>query len=272
MFCNVNGKLCNLNQADISIRDRGLLLGDGLFETMRVGMQILHFQQHWQRLQHSARKILLSLPFDDDQLHREITELLQANQLRESSIRLTVTRGNADRGLVIHNSQPNYFVTQAPLSETSKPLVLVIATCTRKNQYSPLAQLKSTNYLEHILARQEASARQADDAILLNTAEKITETTVANIFLVKNEQLLTPKLTDGVLPGVMRAVVFNLAQAMGINIREKTLSTNDLLQADEVFITNSLIRINSVAQIEDRQFSSFKMAEQLLRHYLTVAA
>lgn len=242
--------------ARISPLDRGFTLGDGLFETMRLaGGAVLRLDAHLARLAAGAQVLGLPLPGLD--LAGALAATAQANGLSEGVLRLTLTRGAGPRGVLPPAApSPTLVITAAPAGPALPPARLVIARTTRRNELSPLAQVKSLNYLDGILARQEAARRGADDAVLLNTRERVAETTIANLFAVIDGALVTPPLADGVLPGVMRAAV------MAEGAQERPLAAFDLQRADELLLTSAL-GIRSVGEIEGRPFSAFAAAERL---------
>jgi branched-chain amino acid aminotransferase len=235
MILWLDGKLIEHRDARIDPADRGFTLGDGLYETMAArGRRIIQLADHLQRLRQGCE--VLRLPYPTLDIGAVLIDVLRANKLCDAALRLTLTRGVGARGIAPpENPQPTLLITTAPLPPLPKPARLVIATVTRRNEYSPLARIKSLNYLDNILARQEATSRDAGDAILLNTKGLAAEATSANIFIVKQGRILTPPVTDGVLPGVMRAFVLAQGEA-----REQSLSPEDIATADEVFLTNSL--------------------------------
>ncbi|MEO5373908.1 MAG: aminotransferase class IV [Alphaproteobacteria bacterium] len=237
-----NGDLLEQDAVRIAPTDRGVTLGDGLFETMRArGGRVCRLHAHLDRLRAGAETIGLPLPPLD--FGAILAATLAANGLGDAVLRLTVTRGSAGRGLLPPETvEPTVMVTAAPppppsstASSTAASARGIVATTTRRNEYSPLCGVKSLNYLDNILARMEAARCGADDAILLNTRGRVAETTVANLFVVKGGEVHTPPLAEGALPGVMRAAV--LRETGG---HETPLSVDDVLSADDVFITNSL--------------------------------
>ncbi|MFG1371555.1 aminotransferase class IV [Xanthobacter oligotrophicus] len=244
------------DKARISPFDRGFTLGDGLFETLRVRDGIvLRLEAHLARLTAGAGVLGLPLPTLD--LAAALAATAAANALTQGVLRLTLSRGTGPRG-VLPPAEPNptLVITAAPLPAPAPPARLVIAQGTRRNDRSPLAQVKSLNYLDNILARQEAARRGADDALLLNTRERVAETSIANVFAVIGGDLVTPPLSEGVLPGIMRAAV--LTEGAG----ERPLTAEDLSGAEEIFITSAL-GIRSVAALEGREVAGRAVAEQL---------
>ncbi len=255
----LNGALLNSDKANIDPNDRAFLLGDGLFETMAVREGIiLRLEAHLTRLKLGCETLRLSWPTAN--LSQVLYSVVKANKAEDTVLRLTLTRGAfVKRGLVSDNQNtPTLLITTTSWPQP-RPLVrCIVAQTTRRNEYSPLSRVKSINYLDSILARQEALDRGGDEAILLNTSEFVAEASVANLFAVKNGRLQTPPITDGALPGVMRAAV--LAATHGI---EQSIRFEDLYEMDEVFLTNSL-GIRSVVSINGKAIgSNYNVAEQL---------
>lgn len=242
--------------AAISPLDRGFTLGDGLFETVRVASgTVLRVEAHLARLAAGARVLGLPLPALD--LADALAATAAANALTDGALRLTLTRGVGPRGVLPPAAPvPTLVITAAPLPPPAAPARLVIVERTRRNEFSPLAQVKSLNYLDNILARQEAAARGADDGVLLNTRGEVAETSIANLFAVLDGALVTPPLAAGVLPGIMRAAV--LAQGAA----ERPLTVADLARAEEIVLTSAL-GIRSVAALEGRDLPARDAATRL---------
>lgn len=252
----LNGAVLDANAACIAPADRGFTLGDGLFETMQAREgAVLRLDAHLARLARSVAVIGLTLPAVD--FPAALTATLAANGLASGVLRLTVTRGPGPRGVLPPETPvTTVLITAASMAAPAPPARLVIAQVTRRNEFSPLAGIKSLNYLDNILARQEAAARGADDAVLLNTQGRVAETTIANIFVVRGGQMLTPPLSDGALPGVMRAEVLRLGAV------ERALAPADLMAAQEIFLTSSL-GIRFVGEMDGRSLSDFAVAKAM---------
>ena len=233
----LNGRLVPAAEARIDPADRGLTLGDGLFETLRArDGHVLRLSSHLGRLRAGAEVLGLHVPCSDRDLGRRLAETLSANGLTDGALRLTLTRGPAGRGLSPQPGlDPTLVITASGLDAAGGPVSAIIATVTRRNEQSPLSGCKCLNFLDNILARQEAERRGADEALLLNTAGRLAEASAANLFAVLGGRLLTPPLGDGALPGVMRADVMERLGA-----REGSLAPDDLSRASEAFLTNSL--------------------------------
>ncbi|HYE50045.1 MAG TPA: aminotransferase class IV [Azospirillaceae bacterium] len=240
----LDGALVPAADARIDPADRGLLLGDGLFETMRVEAGApLRLEAHLRRLREGARLLGLPVPRTDEALADAVAAVVRANGLADAAVRLTLTAGAGPRGLLRPDPcRPTLMLAAAPLPPPPGPARLVIAAVTRRNEHSPLSRVKSLNYLDGVLAREEAKARGADDAVLLNTAGRVAEATAANLFAVVDGTLVTPPLSDGVLPGTMRAEIIRTRGAV-----ERSLDVADLRRATEVFLTSAL----SIRQVLD---------------------
>ncbi len=235
MFVWLNGDLLDSSRARIDPSDRGFTLGDGLFETMAAhGGTVPRLQAHKSRLRSGCD--LLGLPFPDCDLEFAISTLMLANQASDGAVRLTLTRGPGARGIVPPETpHPTLLLTLGPLPSPLAPAQGVFSQTTRRNEHSPLSRIKTLNYLDNILARREAVMRGADDALLLNGAGRLAEATAANLFVAQGSRVLTPPVSDGALPGIVREAILNADCAT-----EHPLWPEDLLRADEIFLTNSL--------------------------------
>lgn len=253
----LNGALMDAEAAAVSPMDRGFTLADGLFETLAVrDGRILRLDAHLDRLARGAAVLGLPLPARDG-LATALKAVRAENALAAGSLRLTVTRGCGPRGVLPPpEPRPTVLVTAAPAGPPLPPARLVTATVTRRNAASPLSRIKSLNYGDNILARQEAAARGTDDAVLLNTEGRIAETSIANLFAVIDGVLLTPPVRDGVLPGVMRA------ELLRAGAREAPLRPEDLARASEIVLTSAL-GLRSVAALDDRPLAATGAAERL---------
>jgi branched-chain amino acid aminotransferase len=232
-----NGQLTLIENARIDPRDRGFTLGDGLYETIRVREgRLMRLDRHFARLGEGLRLLDIRLKVDENALAGAMLSVLKANDLTgDASLRLTVTRGAASRGLAVDpTARPTVLISAAAFTPPAAARVMV-ATVTRRNALSPTARVKTTNCLDSILARQEAVRNRLDDAVLLNGEGWVAEASAANIFAVIDGVVLTPPVRDGALPGVMRGAVMS-----HLPIGECSLSVDDLARAGEIFLTSSL--------------------------------
>lgn len=244
----LNDHLMPVAEARIDPADRGLLLGDGLFETMAVeDAAPRHFSAHMDRLK--AGCALLGMPFPD-RAEEAIAAVIAANAMDNGSLRLTLTRGPGPRGILPPSpATPTLLVTASLASPPTGPVSLVTATVTRRNEFSPTSRVKCLSYLDNVLARQEAAAKDADDAILLNTQGRVAETTIANLFLRIDGTWATPPVDDGCLPGVMRGSLLEAGKA-----QERPLAPADLIRADAACVSNAT-GVRAVAEIDGRILS-----------------
>lgn len=244
----------------LDVNDRGFLLGDGIFETMRGYCGTVPWLElHWQRLEQSAKILNLRLPLTKTELRDHIARLLEANNLKihDSALRLTVTRGASERGLLPPLQQnPNFLLTGQPFFPSNQISFSAQISQIRRNEFSPLSYIKSLNYLDSILAKQKAVADGFDETIFLNTQGNLACASAANIFLLQGEKLLTPALAQGVLSGTVRQKIIELSQLNQIEMIETILSLADLQHADAIFITNSLAEIMPVDLVDQIKYAS----------------
>ena len=254
----VDGKLLPVGQAALDPRDRGFTLGDGLFETMRArGGAVLRLERHLSRLRTGAAVLgLPPLPEDED-MTGAIARTLAANGLTEAAVRLTISRGiPKHRGLLPEpESSPTLVVHIEPFTGYPAELydrgVRAVISGIRRNEHSPLARVKSLNYLDNVLARREAKDRGADDALLLNTAGGLACASAANLFLLLDGTLVTPSVTSGALPGTVRELLTaELAPRVGLEVVERTVRPQELRAAEEAFLTNALMGIVPLIEVD----------------------
>jgi len=233
-----NGAFLDGADARLSVADRGFTLADGIFETLLgIGGRPVWLAEHLARLRDGALQLGLHLAFDDMAIEAAVVELLRRNGFARSAVRITLTRGPAaKRGLWVDDqSSPTLLVTCAPSAAMTVSQRVVLARTTRRNEHSPLSRIKSLNYGDNILARREALARGAVDALMLNGQGHVVCATVGNLFARIAGQWITPPVSDGILPGIARGKIIPC-----LNVRQASLSEADLRAADAAFISNSL--------------------------------
>lgn len=261
----LNGKFVTEQEAKIEHNDRGFLLSDGIFETMRVyDGEVACLSDHYERLKKSAEDLNIPFSMTQQEIKKIVYELLEKNELRckNASLRLTLTRGTGPRGLLPpENINPTLMLTAFPLGTNQpKPLKVVVSDI-RRNESSPLSNIKSLCYLDNIIARQRASKKGADECILLNTQGFVACASVANIFIVTEDGIITPRLEDGILPGITRKAVIEICKKHNIRIFEKAINETELMKAKEVFFTNRLVEIQPVVQINEKLINEGRVGE-----------
>ena len=263
----INGELVPRVEARISPLDRGILYGYGLFETMRsYGGHVFSLDQHLARLMHSAGKIGIDAGLDPVALRQAIYKTLEANERPDVRIRLTVLAGEGERGLTLPKPGMLTIIIVAeelvlPPPQAYKEGVRAAVVSTRRNSRSLLSGIKSINYLDSLVAQSEAVASGADQAILLNERGFVAECSTSNIFLVVAEKLLTPSVESGILPGVTREEVIELALSLGVAVVEEEISLAVLLRADEAFMTNSIIEVMPITTVGGKPVGSGRVGE-----------
>lgn len=260
---NYNGKLYKADASVIGPDNRGLRFGDGIFETMKMKQgKLILADEHFARLWKGMEVLQFAVPrhFEPEKLQEEIAVLAKKNQHENAArIRLTILRGNG--GLYdAADHRPNYIIQTWALPEgngewNSNGLVLGIYTQAKKS-CDILSNLKHNNYLPYVMAALEAKKEKWNDAIVLNTNERICDTTIANIFFIKDDIVYTPALTEGGVAGIVRKFLIDALKANGFECIEKSVTTEELLNADEVFLTNSIYNIRWVSSINDTSFGN----------------
>ena len=265
-YINFNGQVIPAAEPCMQTNDRGLTLGHGLFETILIKKgSIPALAYHWQRLEASTPSIGISIPFSCHALETMLLALIEKNDLCDkiAGARLTLTSGNSARGILpAPGTQPNFFISvfeHAPLTKADYSAMIVSI---KKNEHAPSARIKSTSYLDNVLAKQEAIMQGYDEAILLNTAHHIADGAISNIFMVKNQHIYTPPIADGALPGVIRAILFDEFSSV-FSLTERSITIAELLDADEVFVTNALMGVRPVTKLQDKNFVQYPCALEL---------
>lgn len=253
MICALNGILHPVEDAHIDARDRGFLLGDGIFETMlAVDGAVRHGTRHLARLFSAAAGLGFSSPISKIEIMAIMLRLLNANQLRHGRavLRLTLTRGIAARGLAPPpQCAPTLLITAAPALAPPQNMRATISSHVRSEQ-SISSQIKSLNYLDNIMAMNDAAHKGLDEALMCNSVGNIACASAANIFVMSDGVLCTPAPRDGALAGVMRSIVLETAREMGIALREGPVTRDALATASEIFLTNALIGVCPLLEID----------------------
>jgi branched-chain amino acid aminotransferase len=261
----LDGEYVDYKDAKISIFDHGVLYGDGVFEGIRAYHgRIFKLKEHVDRLYNSAKSILLKIPLTKDEMIETVKKTVSINNLSDAYIRLVVTRGVGDLGLDPKKCpKATIFIIADKIDLYPKRYyeegLEIITVPTRKNSREALnPKIKSLNYLNNILAKIEASHAGAVEAIMLNDAGYVTECTGDNIFIVKNKTLITPPLHVGILEGITRDYVMELARKSGFTVSEELFSRYAIFNADECFLTGTAAEIIPVVTVDTRTIGTGK--------------
>ena len=273
----INGKLYPKEEAKVSVFDHGLLYGDGVFEGIRCyNGNIFKLEEHVDRLYDSAEAISLQIQLTRDQLKDAVVSTLKANNLKDSYIRLVVTRGVGKLGLDPFNCESSQLIIitdtiqlySKELYENGLDAIIVQTIRNHSNALNPT--IKSMNYLNNILAKIECLNAGAAEGIMLNTDGYVAECTGDNIFIVKDNEIITPPVSAGILIGITRNVVIELAKETGVTVKEEQMTQDDLFNADECFLTGTAAEIIAVASIDGRKIATGKPGKitlSLLKKY-----
>ncbi len=261
----INGKLYDKQDAKISVYDHGLLYGDGVFEGMRsYGGKVFRLDEHLERLWFSAKAIRLDIPLTREQMAAAVNDTLKTNGIDDGYVRLVVTRGSGTLGLDPNRcSDPQVIVitdhiTLYPDEFYEKGLEIVTVSTIRNHPAALSPRIKSLNYLNNILAKMEGLQAGCVEALMLNQQGEVAECTGDNIFLVSRGQLLTPPVEAGILEGITRDAVIELARAAGVPVQQTPLTKHDVYIADECFLTGSAAEVVPVVKVDGRTIGDGK--------------
>lgn len=270
----LNGKLVPGEQAAVSVFDRGFMLGDGVFETLRAYCgRAFMLDEHLARLQASADGIGLALPVTSGELVMAVHDTISANGLDNAYVRISVSRGEGPQGLDVSLcTKPTIVIAarelaQYPEERYRRGLALITARTRRTPAESLDPSIKSLNFLNNIQARREVAVAGADEALMLNTRGEVAECSVSNVFFARGGVLHTPSLDCGILAGVTRGLVIELARASGIEVRQGRYAPEELAAADEIFITNSTMEVMPVCSLDGKTFEAGGISRKIRAAY-----
>ncbi len=258
-LCNIDGRIKPENDATIPVLDRGFLFGDSVCEVVRTHRgRLLQLDAHIARLKASAARVLIDVPITDEKLQQRIEETVELAGNDETYVRLIVTRGVSSAPVIDPDytlSAPSVIVIVRPMLERPQTVMSCGSSAwlvdVRRNHPDALdPAIKSGNYLNNILALNEARKHNADVALLLNSAGCLTEAATANVFLVQEGKLRTPSLAAGIVAGITRRVVAQRAQAEGYTVEEADLTAEDARSADEIFLTCTTQSIAPITRLD----------------------
>ncbi|HHY42953.1 MAG TPA: branched-chain-amino-acid transaminase [Thermoanaerobacterales bacterium] len=261
----VNGEFFPKEEAKISVFDHGFLYGDGVFEGIRAyNGRVFKLKEHIDRLYNGARGIMLDIPLTKEEMTEVVLETIRRNQLKDAYIRLVVSRGTGDLGLDPRKCQKPTIICIAdkivlyPEKLYTEGMEIITAATRRNRPEGVNPQMKSLNYLNNILAKIEANLAGVPEAMLLNTEDYVAECTGDNIFIVRDGVLITPPPYVGILIGITRNTVMELAEKLGIKVEEKVFTRYEVFTADECFLSGTAAEAIPVVKVDGRPIGDGK--------------
>jgi len=268
----ISGKFFDKENAKISVFDHGFLYGDGVFEGMRsYNGKVFRLREHMIRLWDSAKALMIEIPLTLEAMEAAVDETLRINNIKDGYIRLVVTRGIGTLGLDAHLCHHSQVIIIAdhlalyPKEHYEKGLEIVTASTVRTNPSMVSPQIKSLNYLNNILAKIEGHQAGCVEVLMLNTKGEVAECSGDNIFIISKEELHTPPPEAGILEGITRQVVLEIAAEMGIPVKEAPMTRYDIFVADECFLTGSAAELIPVVKLDGRLIGNGKPGPMTLK-------
>lgn len=254
----IDGKFYPKSEARISVFDHGLLYGDGVFEGIRsYGGYVFKLREHVDRLYRSAHSIQLTVPLSKEELIEAVLETIRRNDLEDAYVRLVVTRGSGDLGIDPRKCpRPTAFIIAEPLKPLhgvdakEKGITAIISSIRKDRVDSTSREIKSLNYLNSILAEMEAIDSGVHEVIMLDARGFVSEAATSNLFIVKDGELITPPPTAGLLHGITRQRVMQLAEEIEIPLTVRDITPYELINAEEVFLTGTYAEVAPVVKIK----------------------
>jgi len=267
---NINGEIFSPENAKISVFDHGLLYGDGVFEGIRFyNGKIFKFNEHIDRLDQSARHILLKLPMSLDEIKQETIKTIKASNMKDGYIRLIITRGIGTLGISPYKCEKAQLIIIVDVislypEELYENGMEIITVPTQRNMSEAVSpRVKSLNYLNNVLAKIEAVNAGFEEAIMLNKYGFVAECTGDNIFIVKDKTVITPPAYMGALEGITRNTVMEIATEMGenagISVKQRVMSRHDVFSSDECFLTGTAAEVIPVTKVDGRPIGNGKV-------------
>ncbi|MBE0544382.1 MAG: aminotransferase class IV [Verrucomicrobia bacterium] len=268
----LNGQFVNEGQATVPVSDRGLMYGDGLFETMRVyNGKAFRMAQHLERMVRGAEFLKIPLPFTPKQLQHFAEELVERNEMPDSVLRVMLTRGPGARGYTPKGeAKPTLAMTlhpAPPLDPDHPPQWSMVTSSFRIPASDPLSSFKTLNKLTSVMARLEAEARNADEALLTNTNGEVAETAGANLFWVYRDKICTTPTGRGVLPGITRAVVLEICQILNFETNKRVIKPEALKNSEAIFLTQSTLGVVVINSLDGEPTGQSQLVDQIYRAY-----
>jgi aminodeoxychorismate lyase len=273
----LNGQWVAEAQAVVPVNDRGFMYGDGLFETMRVfNGKPFRMAQHLERMVRGANYLKIQLPFTPKELQQFAGQLIEKNAMPDAVLRVTLTRGPGARGYSPKNTgTPTVVMTMheiAPVDPANPPRWHLVTSSFQIPASDPLASFKTTNKLLQIAASAEAEAKDADDALLLNTNGEVAETARANLFWIYHDKICTTPTGRGALPGITRAVVLEICQVLGLQTNKRVIKREALKNAEAIFLSQSALGLVSIVNLDGEPVPESPLVEKVYAAYCEMLA
>ncbi len=270
MVVFLNGQFLPESEAVVPVNDRGFLLGDGLFETLRVvNGKPFRFAQHLERMMRGAEFFKIQPPFTPKELEQFATRLIEQNQMPDAILRVTLTRGPGERGYSSKGADRPTLVMAlhpAPLRENLREWNLITSSF-RIPASDVLASFKTTSKILHVMARAEAVEKGADEALLINTNGEVAEAAGGNIFWVYQDKICTVPTRRGVLPGITRAIILEICQALGLPTNKRVIKPEALRNSAGIFVTQSVLGIVPITTFDGEPVTPSPLVDQIAGAY-----
>ncbi|WP_026476859.1 aminotransferase class IV [Alkaliphilus transvaalensis] len=261
MYISINGRIIAEDESKISPTSEGFMFGYGAFETLKFTNNKIYFlKEHYQRIKKASEELRLPLSYDYSEVETFAYRLIEKNKMQCGALKINYAKNKDDYYLILTLRENNYN------EETYKRGFKICFTSLQRNPYSLLTYIKSNNYMENLIVRQQGLENGFDEVIFKNIHGDLCEGTISNLFFIRSDELYTPKTECGLLAGIMREKVLEIALKEGIKINVGCFKKEDLLKADEVFLTNSLMEIMPVVQLEEKKFNlkNNKMTQMMM--------
>jgi len=277
MVVFLNGQWVDEAQALVPVSDRGFLYGDGLFETMRVfNGRPFRMAQHLERMVRGANYLKIPMPFNPKELQQFAAQLIEQNKMTEAVLRVTLTRGPGARGYSPKNAgPPTVAITMheiEPLDPANPPRWSMITSSFHIPASDPLASFKTSSKLLQVAARAEAEAKDADEALLINTNNEVAETSGANLFWVYHDKICTTPTGRGALPGITRAVVLEICQVLGLQTNKRVIKREALKNAEAIFLSQSAFGLVYITTLDGEPVPESPLVDKIYATYCEMLA
>jgi aminodeoxychorismate lyase len=277
MVVFLNGQFVPEAKAVVPVNDRGFMYGDGLFETMRVfNGKPFRMAQHLERMVRGANYLKIQLPFAPKELQQFAGQLIEKNKMPDAVLRVTLTRGPGARGYSPKNTgTPTVVMTMheiAPVDPANPPSWNLVTSSFQVPASDPLASFKTTNKLLQIAASAEAEAKDADDALLINTNGEVAETASANLFWIYHDKICTTPTGRGALPGITRAVVLEICQVLGLQTNKRVIKREALKNAEAIFLSQSALGLVSIVNLDGEPVPESPLVGKIYAAYCEMLA